>query len=143
MPEFDMGWGIIQTADLLARIASRPRSTLWFYQDNVPANQAAVALTCLGDAVRTSYGAPAAGTIVGIVVISNAACTGDSCTVDATIAGAVTGIQAQLNLTDTQVDSGSGSSAFTAGQLIGVKVTTTAGWLPVTADIQVGVTVQY
>ena len=123
------------------------KQTLWFYQDNVTIDQTAVVLCCLGDAVRTGYAVPYAGSVVGISISSNEARTTSTCIVDATIAGTVTGLQAKLDAApDTLLNVATQAislDTFTAGQLIGVKVTTTHTWAPATADILVGVTVQY
>lgn len=122
------------------------KETFYFYQDNVAASQAAVALTCLGDAVRTGYALPVESSVIGITVVSNAATTAGTLTVDATIATAVTGLQAILNATDTTVryaEQEEGKDQVAAGVLIGVKITTDAAFLPITADVIVAVTVGY
>lgn len=122
------------------------RETFWFYQDNSAASQTAVALTCLGDAVRTGYPMVRGGSVVGIVVLSNEARTASTLTVDATIAGSVTGLQAILdadNTTSKVTTQDTNLDTFTAGQQIGVKITTTGTWAPATADIIVGVQVEY
>ena len=54
------------------------RYTLWFYQDNVAANQVSVALTVLGDAVRVDYPMTRAGSVTGIVIWSNEDRTADA-----------------------------------------------------------------
>lgn len=118
----------------------------WFYQDNVPASQSAVALTNLGDAARTWYPAKGAGSIVAIAVQSNAARSAGTLTVDATIDGAVTGFQAILNGTNTTTKvttQEAGITTHTSGQKLGVKITTDGSWAPTTADITVSVTVRY
>jgi len=122
------------------------KETLYFYQDNSTASQAAVALTCMGDAVRTGYALPVPSSVIGITIVSNAARTAGTLTVDATIAGSATGLQAVLNGTNTTVhyaNQDDDRDQVAAGELIGVKVTTDAGWLPETADIIVAVTVGY
>lgn len=123
------------------------RETFYFYQDNSAIDQTAVALCCLGDAARLGYPTTRAGSVVGIVVMSNEARTTSTLIVDATIATAVTGLQAKLDAApDTLVNvatQAAGLDTFTAGQAIGVKLTTTHTWAPATADIIVGVTVEY
>ena len=66
-------------------------------------------------------------------------------TVDATIDGTATGLQAVLDGTNTTFKAttqAKDADAFTAGQLIGVKITTSADWAPTTADIIVMVIVE-
>ena len=122
------------------------KETFYFYQDNVTASQDAVALTCLGDAVRAGYALPFSSSVIGIAVYSNAARTAGTLIVDATVGTAVTGLQAILDGTNTTVhysEQGEGKDAVLPGQLVGVKITTDAAWLPTTADIIVAVTVGY
>lgn len=119
--------------------------TVGFYQDNVAANQAAVALTIQGDATRTENPMPLAGSVIGIVVYSNEARAAGTLTVDVTINGAVTGLQGVLDAVHTQTHGNTqspGINTFAKWDRIGVKITTDAGWLPVTADITVEVTVE-
>lgn len=115
-------------------------------QDNVTAAQSGVALTLVGDAARTEIPVSRAGYLSGIVIRSNEARTAGSCTVDATINGTATGaLTGVLNASNTQTNTGVATVAagfnVAAGDRIGVKVTTTAGWTPTTADIIV--TVEY
>jgi hypothetical protein len=115
----------------------------WF-QDNVAATQTAVALA-MGN-THTEAPMPMAGYVVGIAVYSNAARTTGTLTVDATINGTVTGLTAVLDGTNTQTHStrqALTSDAFTAGQRIGVKITTSGTWAPTTADIDVVVLVAF
>ncbi len=121
------------------------KDTHLFYQDNVAASQSAVALNLskTGDAF-TEVLMPYAGSIVGIAVYSNAARTADTLTVDATINGSVTGLQAVLDGTNTTKNSSTqaiAADAFSAEDLIGVKITTGGSWTPTTADIAVWVIV--
>lgn len=116
-----------------------------WYQDNVIASQTGVVLN-LPLTPRTEITMPADGYVVGIAVRSNEARTAGTLTVDATINGTVTGLTAVLDGTNTQTKTTRQSNSadkFTAGQRIGVKLTTDAGWLPVTADIDVTVLVVY
>lgn len=113
----------------------------WF-QDNVVASQAAVALVIA--TARTEVPMPVGGSLIGIVIRSNAARSAGTLTVDATIDGTVTGLQAALDATNTQTDTGTqavGADVFIAGQRIGVKITTDGAWAPTTADIDVAVLV--
>lgn len=118
----------------------------WWYQDNVAAGQSGVALNLGGDANRTELPVARAGSVVGIAVYSNEARTGGTLTVEVTIDGVGTGLTAVLDATNTQTHyntQAAGLDTFTAGQRIGVKITTDAGWAPTTADITVEVEIAF
>lgn len=121
------------------------RMAFCFYQDNVTASQTDVALNVLGQAGNAAYYMPHYGSITAISVRSNDARTAGTLTVDATIAGTKTGLQAVLDGTNTSYHSAAqaqGTDRFSAGSDIGVKITTDAGWLPETADIVVVIIVE-
>lgn len=117
-----------------------------FTQDAVADAQAAVAMNTIevntGAALTaTEYVVPFDFDLVGISLASDSARTAGTCTVDATINGTATGLQAILDATNTQrhyARRARGKSAGTAGQRIGVKLTTSS-WTPITADIAVEV----
>lgn len=108
------------------------RQTFLFSQADATASQSAVALAVhAGDSAITAVPMPRAGSIVGIAVRSEGARTAGTLTVDATIGGTVTGLQAVLNGTNTQTHyatQAKDTDTFTAGGLIGVKVTTDGDW---------------
>lgn len=130
---------------------------LAFEQADVAASQTAVALAT--SEVRDSaagasdqnaavgYCIPFGYEIVAISVTSSAARTAGTLTVDATIGGTATGLQAVLNATTTNnayASAPRGSYAGSAGDKVGVKITTASGWTPTTADIAVSVwVIQY
>jgi len=104
-----------------------------FMQSDVASSQAAVALDVLGLAGNVEYTMPYPGSIVGISIASNAARTAGTLTVDATIDGDVTGLQAVLNADNAQYHSATqarNADAFTVNKRIGVKITTDADWEP-------------
>lgn len=116
-----------------------------FAQDAIADAQSAVAMNIMETTATTStlpvteYVIPWDFEIVGISVVSSEARTAGTATVDATIDGTVTGLQAALDATNTTRDTGTqarGLDVGTAGQRIGVKLTT-ASWTPTTADIAV------
>jgi hypothetical protein len=124
---------------------------LHFEQADVSGTQSAVALAT--SEVRDSaaaasdqnaavgYCLPFGYDIVAISVTSSAARTAGTLTVDATIGGTVTGLQAVLNGTTTNNGYGTasrGTYVGAAGDKVGVKITT-ASWTPTTADIAVTV----
>lgn len=117
---------------------------LMFSQNAVAASQSAVAMKILegsgGTNEPTEYQIPWDFDVVAISMVADTARTAGSCTVDATIDGTVTGVQAVLDATNTlrhystqRRDTDTGS----AGSRVGVKLTTPAGWTPVTADLNV------
>lgn len=113
-----------------------------WWQDNVAASQTGVVLAMSN--ARTEVPMPSAGHVVGIVVYSNAARVAGTLTVDATINGTATGLQAILNGTNTQTKAtrqAQGLDKYAEGNRIGVKITTDGSWSPTTADIDVAVLV--
>ena len=122
---------------------SRRTLGLWV-QDNVAASQTNVALNLYGDTTRTARLAVRGGSVTGIVVRSNAARSAGTLTVEVTVAGAGTGLTAVLDGSNTTAKATTqdvGTDTFTAGQEIGVRVTTDGSWAPTTADISVDVEV--
>lgn len=116
-----------------------------FAQDAVADSQSAVAMNIMETTATTStlpvteYVIPWDFEIVGIAIVSSEARTAGTLTVDATIDGTATGLQGILDATNTTRDTGTqprGADAGTAGQRIGVKLTT-ASWTPVTGDVAV------
>jgi hypothetical protein len=117
---------------------------LSFHQDAVAASQTAVAMnTVEAEGVvqtNTGYEIPWAYQIVGISALSGAARTAGTLTVDATIGGTVTGVQAILDGTNTTDHSSTqrrDTDNGAAQTVLGCKVTTDGSWAPVTADINV------
>lgn len=116
-----------------------------FMQSNVTASQTAVALNVLGLSGNTEITMAKPGSVVGISIASNDARTAGTLTVDVTIDGTVTGLQAILNGDNTQYHYATQAlreDTFTAGQRIGVKITTDGDYTPTTADIIVSVLVE-
>lgn len=118
---------------------------LLFTQDAVADAQSAVAMNILETSATTSslpvteYVMPWDFEIVGISVSASEARTAGTLTVDATIDGTVTGLQAALDATNTTRDTGTqprGTDVGVAGSRVGVKLTT-ASWTPTTSDIAV------
>lgn len=121
---------------------------LMFSQQNVADAQSAVAMNIIeGEGATeanivlsvTEYVLPWSFNIVGISLVSNEARTAGTCTVDATINGTATGLQAVLDATNTTRDTGTQpreTDRGVAGDRVGVKLTT-ASWTPTTAHIVV------
>jgi len=122
-----------------------------FYDVDVAASQSAAewgadASADVGGSAFKQIPMHAAGSVIGVSVFSNDACTTGTLTADATINGSATGLQAELTsatATVASVTQANDADTFTANQAIGVKVTTDAEWLPTTADVVVVVYVEY
>lgn len=125
---------------------------LTFAQSDVAASQTAVAMNVIevrntgasaDDVIAVpGYVMPWDFEIVGISVLASTARTAGSVVVDATIDGTASGLQATLDATNTTSHYATQpreSDRGLAGSYVGVKLTTGAGWTPVTADIVVAV----
>lgn len=117
-----------------------------FFQDNVAASQSDVALLVAGSGTVSEVTMPFAGSVTGISIASNEARTADTLTVDATINGTASGLQATLdgdNTTYHYTTQAKDVDTFSAGDRLGVDITTGGSWAPVTADIIVVVYVSF
>lgn len=115
-----------------------------FMQSNVAASQSAVALDVLGLSGNTEYTMELEGSVIGISIASNDARTAGILTADVTINGTATGLQAVLDGTNTTyhyVTQIPETDTFSAGDRLGVDITTDGSWAPETADIVVTVIV--
>lgn len=109
-----------------------------FMQSNVAASQSAVALDVLGLSGNTEYTMELTGSVVGISIASNASRSAGTLTVDVTINGSVTGLQAVLDGTNAQYHYATQlpeTDIFSAGDRLGIDITTDGSWAPTTADI--------
>lgn len=121
------------------------KDSFGFMQSDVAAGQSAVAIPLLGASNNTQIVLPYAGSVIAISVAASEARTAGTLTVEATINGTATGLQAQLNAANPQYHSATqakDADAFVAGSRLGVKITTPADWAPTTADIVVAVVVE-
>lgn len=111
----------------------------WGQQD-VPASQTAVALEAMVSTNFATWKATRAGSIVALVTRLTAPCTAGTLTVQVTINGGASTIA--VVTTNAANQSGgvstqaTGVDQFVAGDLIGMQVTTSVGWLPVTSDLE-------
>lgn len=120
-----------------------------FVVANLAASQtdAALEASAVGVVGVTGIVMPAAGYIVGLAVESNAARTAGTADFRPSVAGtavsgaAATDLQAILDATNTTRVTSRATvrnvATFTAGQRVGVVVTTDGTWAPITADILV------
>jgi hypothetical protein len=96
----------------------------------IDTNATSGALNVTGDVM------PFGGAIVGIGAALSAAASAGSLTLDVTINGVVTGLQLVITTSaNGSVIKEYGQFRFNAGDTIGVKITTTAGWNGTTADL--------
>ncbi len=112
-----------------------------FHQTNVAASQTGVAIALGGDAdAGTGWVAPFAGQVVGIAWALSAASTHVTGSLKATVAGTASGDAVSIDGGGTEGYTAltvATAPTFTAGQRLGVKVTTDSAWLPVTTDMNV------
>lgn len=117
-----------------------------WYQDDVVASQTAVVLTrAAAGALPTAWIAPRAGSIIGVAVLSTEARTAGTLTVEVFKNGSGTGLTAVLDGTNTTLkvtQQAAGLDTFAAGDQLDLRITTDAGWLPVTADIRGAIEVE-
>lgn len=104
---------------------------LWSELD-VPANRAATALECDVSQLFADYQVIRAGSLTGINLRFDAALTGGSATAELFINGAATGFSVTVSsgASSGRSTQNPGLDAFVAGDLISVKLATTAGFLP-------------
>jgi len=120
-----------------------------WYQDNVPAAQAATEATHAAG----RWMALRAGSITGIVVVSTEARTAGTLTAEvykntglAGAAGSGTGLTAVLNGSNTSrkaTTQGWGLDTFAAGDELYITITTDGSWAPTTADVRCALEVAY
>jgi hypothetical protein len=109
-------------------------------QQNVAAGQAAVALSAQVSTNFDTLKAMRAGSIVGLSTRLTEAITAGTLTVTVTINGVAGALSllhnAGFNATGGQVTQRAGIDRFVAADLIGVQLTTSAGFLPITTDLE-------
>ncbi|NIT59330.1 MAG: hypothetical protein GWN00_24840 [Aliifodinibius sp.] len=114
-----------------------------FWQQNVAASQSAVAINA-SISTNSEYTMELDGSVIGIAIASNAARTAGTLTVDATVNGTATSLQAILDGSNTTYHYATQlpeADTFSAGDRLGVDITTDGSWTPTTADIVVTVIV--
>jgi len=113
-----------------------------FYQDEVPISQTNVQLA--GFMSPRGWCTAEAGSIVGVTVTISAARTAGSLIVEPTITDkdtgtiTATGLTATLDGTNTRStfsQQDPGTDIFDGGDLIGLRITTSADWAPTTANL--------
>lgn len=129
------------------------KQSLIFYQDNVTASQTDVILSSLSGTQKTII-MPYSGSILAIGVVSNADWTAGTFSVEvfkqtgtlnASLTNTKSGLAATLDTTNKMRNytvQAKDIDTFSAGDRIGVMITTNGSWTPVTADILVTVIVE-
>jgi hypothetical protein len=131
------------TGDMNAPSGTAMELTYW-YQDNVAASQTDAVLNMDGNTSRPEVPTIRSGSVIGIALYTNEARSAGTLTADVTVDGTKTGLTAVLDdATQTKTATqAKDTDTFTAGQRIGVKLTTDGTWAPITADITVTVLVE-
>lgn len=115
-----------------------------FYIANAAASQSAVVLSMPGEATATDMGQmpiPWAGSIVGLSVAVEAARTAGTLTLNPTINGTATAQSVVIDDDPTTYNTAQyarGAYPITAGQRVGMKMTTDADWAAGTTPSVVG-----
>jgi hypothetical protein len=114
-------------------------------RENVTASLTDDSCPVLGFAGNTEYVMPFAGSVVGISVASNALRTGGVASVGAAVNGVGTGLTTQIDAGNTLYNSSTqakDTDTFSAGDRLGVYLTTDGSWAPATADFVITVIVE-
>ncbi len=116
-----------------------------FFQVDVAAGQTDAVLTRFSDFVLSpgSIVAGRAGRIIGIAAQSTLDLTAGSATFEPTIGGVKQAGSAVLSDLVQAVASSFAPVAFVKGALLGVMLTTDAGFLPVTADVDADLLIEW
>ena len=112
-------------------------------QNDVAANQAAVSMSAQVSTNFDTIKMPRAGILTALTTRFTEAITAGTCTIIVTINGVATALQ----LVHTNASNSSGGVAqigvaYAAGDLIGMTITTDAGFLPITTDAEAWIMAQ-
>jgi hypothetical protein len=119
-----------------------------WYQDNVVASQTDVALARLATTTEapTRWIAGRGGCVTAVWVKSSLARTAGTLTVkifnNGSVVGSLTAVLDGTNTTFKATTQNKGTTNFVAGDELELRVTTDAGWLPVTADIRAAMEIE-
>lgn len=118
----------------------------WGQGPNIAISQAAIALPCLVSQSFDTVQAIRAGSIVGIRSRLLVPCSAGTLSVRVNIAGVpgtlAVDTSSVLNSSGGQATQAEGIDLYTAGQAIGVNITTNGVWAPVANNLQVWLEVQ-
>lgn len=102
------------------------------------AGQSAATMDRFGSATFQTLRRAAGGSVTRLEVVSSAARTAGSCTIEVYIDGAASGLTAVLDAENTTFvveEAALGEFEYAAGEPITVRMTTTAGWTPTSAVV--------
>lgn len=123
-----------------AAVAGRYAVPEKWAQNNVAASQTDVDLTQLVSTLFVQTKMIRGGSITGLSTRFNEAITAGTATVTVTINGAAGTLAivhtSGSNPSGGEATQGSGIDVFVAGDLVGVQITTDAGFLPITTDLE-------
>lgn len=116
---------------------------MWM-QNDVAASQTNVGLQVNVSQLFDTWRAPRAGSIVGLVSRFSEAITAGSVSLRARINGApsATLVATSVGGTGTQVTQAAGIDTYAAGDLLDIAITTNAGFLPISTDVEAYMEVQ-
>lgn len=113
-------------------------------QSGVSAGQTNVTLNRFGVAAQAPLILPFAASVLSLMVVLTGARTSGTLTVKVYIAGADSGLAALIDTTGmlyVEETAAAGAFSFEAGEQVTLRLTTSAGWAPGTADMMVMVEV--
>lgn len=118
-----------------------------FYDANVDASQTNVQLLLAGSGVGDGVVMPANGYVIGLTGTLSAAASAGSLTVGVTIDGTEVAVTTQTVTTGQEIraqfTTGGDKVRFSAGQQLGVEITTDGSWNGTTADLDVQIWVVF
>lgn len=107
-----------------------------WYQDTVAASQSAVVLdrwAAVSYLRKVAFGRD--GAVTWVQARLDAALTGGTCSVEVWINGAASGLAAALSGDEPSISEGNGEVGFAAGDVIELRLTTSAGFAPTSANV--------
>jgi hypothetical protein len=110
---------------------------------NAGAAQAATAMPLAGVAGVLDIPAPRAGKVIGLSVRSNADLTAGTSTFTAKVGSTAAGTAVLSDTVQSKISTFAAPLAFAAGDLLSVTQATDAGYLPVTADSQAWLLIEW
>ena len=115
---------------------------MWM-QNDVAASQTNVGLQGNVSQLFDTWRAPRAGSIVGLVTRFSEAITAGSVSLHVRVNGAAgTLVATSVGGTGTQVTQAAGIDTYAAGDLLDIAITTDAGFLPISTDVEAYMEVQ-
>ena len=117
-----------------------------WYDNAVAASQTAVVLTRDASAAPQGFYPVVDGDLLGVLAVLDDPRTAGTLTVEVYVNGVATGLSAVIDGTNPTLKittQGIGADTFSAGDLLTLRVTTDAGFLPITANLRASLLVGY